>query len=181
MTAVHTGLTAPPATTGAGPTDADVRELGASVSSLVRSFHRAKEQFVAETAHDVAWSAHVVLARLATEGPLRASELAELIQSDPSTVSRQVASIVRAGLVQRQADPEDGRASLLILTDAGREVYHQQLEVRTRHMALMLQDWSEQDCRQLAHLLGRLTRDFERYRPTMFSAAQSALTPGGSS
>jgi DNA-binding MarR family transcriptional regulator len=194
MTAVSTGLPAPPATSPApataaepttapsndgGPSDADVRELGASISSLMRSFHRAKAQFVAETEHDVAWSAHIVLARLATEGPLRAGELAELIQSDPSTVSRQVASIVRAGLVQRQADPEDGRASLLMLTEAGREVYRQQLEVRTRHMALMLQHWSEQDCRQLAHLLARLTDDFERYRPTMFNAAQQALTPGG--
>src|SRR6476659_6474093 len=62
-----------------GPSEADVRELGASISSLMRSFHRAKAQFVAATEHDVAWSAHVVLARLATEGPLRAGELAELI------------------------------------------------------------------------------------------------------
>jgi len=104
----------------------------------MRSFHRAKAQFVAATEHDVAWSAHVVLARLATEGPLRAGELAELIQSDPSTVSRQVASIVKAGLVKREADPDDGRASLLVLTEEGRRVYRQQLDVRSRHMATML-------------------------------------------
>ena len=115
----------------------------------MRSFHRAKAQFVAATEHDVAWSAHIVLARLATEGPLRAGELAELIQSDPSTVSRQVASIVKDGLVKREADPDDGRASLLVLTEEGRRVYSQQLDVRSRHMARMLRDWSEQDCRQL--------------------------------
>lgn len=164
-----------------GPSEADVRELGSSISSLMRSFHRAKAQFVAATEHDVAWSAHVVLARLATEGPLRAGELAELIQSDPSTVSRQVASIVKDGLVKREADPDDGRASLLVLTEEGRRVYRQQLDVRSRHMARMLRDWSEQDCRQLTFLLGRLTVDFESYRSEMYGAASPASAPGGDS
>ena len=72
---------------------------------------------------------------------------AELIQSDPSTVSRQVASIIKAGLVKREADPDDGRASLLVLTDEGQRAYRQQLDVRNRRMALILQDWSEDDCR----------------------------------
>jgi DNA-binding MarR family transcriptional regulator len=164
-----------------GPSEADVRQLGANISSLMRSFHRAKAQFVAATEHDVAWSAHVMLARLAAEGPLRAGELADLIQSDPSTVSRQVASIVKAGLVQRQADPEDGRASLLVLTEKGHAVYRQQLAVRTRHMARMLENWSEHDCRQLAALLDRLTTDFDNYRPQMFDAATHALAVGGES
>lgn len=162
-----------------GPSEAEVRELGSCISSLMRSFHRAKAQFVAATEHDVAWSAHIVLARLAVEGPLRAGELAELIQSDPSTVSRQVASIVKAGLVKREADPDDGRASLLVLTDEGRTVYSQQLDVRSRHMAMMLRDWSEEDCRQLASLLGRLTVDFENYRSELYGVATPASTPGG--
>jgi DNA-binding MarR family transcriptional regulator len=156
-----------------------VRELGTSISSLMRSFNRAKAQFVAATEHDVAWSAHVVLARLATEGPLRAGELAELIQSDPSTVSRQVASIIKAGLVKREADPDDGRASLLVLTDEGRRAYRQQLDVRNRRMALILQDWSEDDCRQLAALLGRLTIDFEKYRSHIWGGPGSGPTAGG--
>ena len=164
-----------------GPSEADVRELSASIASLMRSFHRAKAQFVAATEHDVAWSAHVVLARLATEGPLRAGELAELIQSDPSTVSRQVASIVKAGLVKREADPDDGRASLLVLTEEGRRVYRQQLDVRSRHMATMLRDWSEQDCRQLTFLLARLTVDFEKYRSEMYGATSPAPAAGGGS
>ena len=42
--------------------------------------------------------------------------LAAAVHSDPSTVSRQVAALVRAGLIERQADPEDGRASVLVPT-----------------------------------------------------------------
>ena len=55
---------------------------------------------------------------LQTEGPLRAGALADCLQSDPSTVSRQVAALVKDGLLERRADPDDGRASLLVLTDA---------------------------------------------------------------
>ena len=43
-----------------------------------------------------------------------------MLCADPSTVSRQVASLVKAGLVERQADPDDGRASILVPTELGR-------------------------------------------------------------
>jgi len=52
-------------------------------------------------------------------GPLRVTDLAEVKQADPSTVSRQVAQLVKAGLARREADPVDGRASRLAITDMG--------------------------------------------------------------
>jgi len=57
----------------------------------------------------------------------------------------------------------------------------QQLDVRSRHMATMLRDWSEQDCRQLTFLLARLTVDFEKYRSEMYGAANPAPAAGGGS
>ena len=58
-----------------------------------------------------------LLKALAMHGPRRSSELAAAVHSDPSTVSRQVAALVRDGLIERQADPEDGRASVLVPTE----------------------------------------------------------------
>src|SRR3954471_7145050 len=91
----------------AGP--ADVTEPVTAVAdnfvALMRSFQRAKMRFMAATEHDVEWSAQVVLRHLANEGPMRASAIADTLHSDPSTVSRQVASLVRDGLVERRADP----------------------------------------------------------------------------
>ena len=46
-------------------------------------------------------------------GPLRASDLVARLGLDKSTVSRQVASLVDLGLVDRGADPDDGRAQVL--------------------------------------------------------------------
>ena len=78
-------------------------------------------------------------------------------------------------------DPDDGRASLARPDRAGRRVYSQQLDVRSRHMATMLRDWSEQECRQLTFLLARLTVDFEKYRSEMYGAASPAPGAGGGS
>ena len=65
----------------------------------------------------VEWAAYGLLFQLVNDGPRRSSALAETACVDPSTVSRQVAQLVKAGLVERQSDPEDGRASLLVATE----------------------------------------------------------------
>jgi len=48
-----------------------------------------------------------------------AKELAARSGLDPSTVSRTVATLVALGLIERRADPHDGRATVLALTGAG--------------------------------------------------------------
>ncbi len=47
------------------------------------------------------------------EGPMRLRDLAEAKGSDASTVSRQAAQLVRAGLIRRDPDPYDRRACLV--------------------------------------------------------------------
>lgn len=64
-------------------------------------------------------SALLLLPPLVHIGPLRVTDLAELKQADPSTVSRQAAQLVRAGLALKEADPADGRASRLAATPEG--------------------------------------------------------------
>ena len=53
---------------------------------------------------------HFLLVHLVKGGPQRSGALAEAVHSDPSTISRQVAHLVRLGLVERTADPEDREA-----------------------------------------------------------------------
>jgi DNA-binding MarR family transcriptional regulator len=67
-----------------------------------------------------ALSAMWVLA--AAEEPIRLSELAERENVTVPTMSRIVTALERDGLVARTADPADGRASLLTLSDAGHEL-----------------------------------------------------------
>jgi DNA-binding MarR family transcriptional regulator len=139
----------------------EVAAVAESVIRLMRSFGRRRAQVLAAKAHDVEWSAQMVLRCLANAGPLRSSEVAEHVQSDPSTVSRQVAALVKEGLLERRADPEDGRASLLVLTEKADAVLKDHDAVRNQHFAQMLADWNERDLRRFANLLRRFTLDFE--------------------
>ena len=125
--------------------------------ALMRTFNRARTRMLAAAAHDVEWSGHVVLKCIETAGSMRAGALAECLQSDPSTVSRQVASLVKDGLLERQADPADGRASLLVLTPKARTVIAEQDEIRLQYFADMLADWTQGDLRQFGDLLERFT------------------------
>jgi DNA-binding MarR family transcriptional regulator len=64
---------------------------------------------------------YVVLMQLseAPRGSRRMSDLAHAVAISPSRVTRIVQSMVNEGLVARQVDQEDARASLAVLTDAG--------------------------------------------------------------
>src|SRR6478609_8851624 len=109
--------------------------LGEQVLRLHRAFNSMRQQLVGKspTSGDgVEWAAYGLLFQLVGTGPQRSSTLAETACVDPSTVSRQVAQLVKAGLVERQSDPEDGRASLLVSTDRGRAAYAAKQEHRQR-------------------------------------------------
>jgi DNA-binding MarR family transcriptional regulator len=66
-------------------------------------------------------TAYPVLFVVAGQGTVRISELATTLHNDVSTVSRQVSSLVASGLLEKSADPSDGRAWVVSLTQRGRE------------------------------------------------------------
>jgi len=103
-----------------------------------------------------------VLARLHDEGPMRSSALAGLVRLDLSTVSRHVASLEAEGLVARQPDPADRRASLVAVTPAGTAAMAARRKRRRERMERILAGWSTDDRRQLARLLARFNADIER-------------------
>src|SRR3954453_14240813 len=60
--------------------------------------------------------------QLLAGGAMRVSDLAGCVELDASTVSRQIKQLEDKKIVERTADPDDGRASLVRLTDEGREI-----------------------------------------------------------
>ncbi len=62
-----------------------------------------------------------LLFKLAARGDsLRVTDLAEILGVDTPTVTRKVQQLERDGMVVRQTDPDDRRASRIRLTPAGR-------------------------------------------------------------
>jgi MarR family transcriptional regulator for hemolysin len=61
-----------------------------------------------------------VLARLETNEGLKQTELAEILDLQPITLTRLVDRLCDNGLIERRADPNDRRAKRLYLTQAAR-------------------------------------------------------------
>ena len=135
--------------------------VGIELIRLVRLLERKHAQYRAEHPDAVERPTYMLLVHLVKDGPQRASALAESVHSDPSTVSRQIAQLVRLGLVERTADPEDGRATLLAATAEGHRVFEENRRTRTERIAELLAGWDPADRRRFAQLLARFTSDFE--------------------
>ena len=58
-------------------------------------------------------------------GSARMGDLADVLVSLPSRVTRQIRRLEANGLVQRTASPEDGRGVLATITDSGRDAVRQ--------------------------------------------------------
>lgn len=89
-------------------------------------------------------SALMLLPPLLAMGPMRVTDLAEIKQADPSTVSRQAAQLVKAGLARREADPDDGRASRLAVTEAGEAACERLRAARVAMLGEALSEWPAQ-------------------------------------
>jgi DNA-binding MarR family transcriptional regulator len=100
-----------------------------------------------------------VLLRLEKHGPATVSSLARSEGMRPQSMSSAIATLEAAGLVRGAPDPEDGRQTIMSLTDACRE--------RLRASRAARQDWlsrtitarlSPQEQDELAAAAGLLKR-----------------------
>jgi DNA-binding MarR family transcriptional regulator len=135
--------------------------VGTALIRIVRLIERKKAQRQAAHPDAVERATYHLLVHLVNGGPRRAVALAEEVHSDPSTISRQIAQLVKLGYVERTADPDDGRATLLAATDEGRRVFEENRRLRNEHLAAVLADWSDADRHALAELLTRFAGDFQ--------------------
>jgi DNA-binding MarR family transcriptional regulator len=92
---------------------------------------------------------------------LTVTRLAEALGVDQPRASRLAAQAVEAGLLRRQADQEDGRRSLLVLTDAGTSALTDIRGFRCRVIAEVTADWPPSERAQFARLLTRFVRGFQ--------------------
>ena len=78
------------------------------------------------------------LSRLDRGGPATSSELARQEQVTAQTMGATLGALRARGLVERHADPDDGRRVLLSVTDAGRRELQDKRDARAERLALVL-------------------------------------------
>ncbi|GAB4584068.1 MarR family winged helix-turn-helix transcriptional regulator [Nocardia sp. IFM 10818] len=81
--------------------------------------------------------------------------VAELLGVDPSVASRMVSDNIKAGYLVRAASQQDGRRTVLELSDAGRELMARFRKHQRDAYDYITADWSEHDRLELARLLLR--------------------------
>jgi DNA-binding MarR family transcriptional regulator len=110
---------------------------------------------------DLDRSAYGIMCRLADEGPQRLGSFAAAFGLDPSTITRQVQALEKAGLAARSTDTADRRASILDLTEEGRQVLVRTREHRRQRLEELLRSWPEQDRREFGRLLARFNASID--------------------
>ncbi len=131
---------------------------------FMRLIHGLKNQHAAEGGRDRA--AHVLLFPLCRVGALRQSALADLVHADPSTVSRHVALLVERGLVRRVPDETDGRASRLVVTEAGQAQLATLRAEREAYLRQVTAAWTDDELRSFTALFERLLDDVTATLPS---------------
>ena len=129
-------------------------ELRLSVMRLARRMRqeRADTELSATQYSALAWTA--------TEGPLTPGRLAELERVTPPSMNRTVNCLVEAGLLEREASPDDGRKILLRATEAGHEIVRETRRRRDAWLAKRLATLTPDERATLAaatDILRRLT------------------------
>jgi DNA-binding MarR family transcriptional regulator len=110
-----------------------------------------------------------VLRSLHEQGPTRQSVLAADFGMSPHSITDIVDGLERLGLAERRPDPDDRRAKLVAITDAGEASLDVANATRERLLTQIFGSLSQEDRVTLLRLLGRLDE-----------AAQQAVTaPSG--
>ena len=100
----------------------------------------------------------MALASVAKRGPLRLAELAQLEQVSAPSITRTVAELESRGLVERTADPDDGRAFQIHATSAGVDAILRARAARSAVIAELLDDLEPHDLAAIEAALPALER-----------------------
>lgn len=100
-------------------------------------------------------------------GSLPLSSVVARLQVHPTTVTSTAERLVRDGLIAREPHPHDGRAALLVLTDAGRELVERATQALNADV-FADPGMSRDDAAELVAIVARLRKnagDFADPRP----------------
>ena len=86
-------------------------------------------------------------------------ELAGLVGRDHTTVSRQVATLERLGLVMRRSGTRDGRERKVLATQEGQVIVSALDAAREKMVRPIVSQWEEQDWQLFVALLRRFADD----------------------
>ncbi|MBL7255975.1 MarR family winged helix-turn-helix transcriptional regulator [Paractinoplanes lichenicola] len=141
--------------------DSTTRQAGMHMHDLLKAMRLAKQRRAAARGTVPVGSLGLLAEIDRISGSCRARELAVQAGLDPSTVSRTLAALVAEGLVVREPDPHDGRATMLVVTDAGRAALADAMDWYGRLLTGAFDGWSDNEVAVFTRGLARFTEALE--------------------
>ena len=132
-----------------------LRQVEQEVGVLIRRVRRVIAERARAVHPDLQSPSYLMLGYVINEGPIRASALSTVFDLDKGAISRQVQHLVDLGLVDRTPDPDDGRATLISVSDEGARRYIDVAEHRRKFFDERLGEWSAEEIRAFAGSLAR--------------------------
>jgi DNA-binding MarR family transcriptional regulator len=111
---------------------------------------------------DLDRSEYLILSEINENGPLAINVIAEKLMLNISTASRQVGTLESKEYIKRFPDPDNGRISLIEITNKGKEILTIVQRSRYKFYSEVLQKWSKEELQQLEDNLIRLNMDFKQ-------------------
>lgn len=108
-------------------------------------------------------SSYGILRLLADDGPQRLGAIALAFRLDPSTITRQVQTVVRLGLAEKSVDPSDRRASVLTLTEQGAHAVAEVRNHRRQMLDALLAQWSPEERAEFQRSLQRFNQTVDEW------------------
>jgi DNA-binding MarR family transcriptional regulator len=93
----------------------------------------------------------------------RLLELAEIVVTDVSTLSRQVAALQRAGLILRKRDRNDGRALRLALSAKARHLLLRTIPIARMHERIAVRGINDEDLATLRRCASIIYHNLEAF------------------
>lgn len=90
-------------------------------------------------------SATLMLNRLARQGPMRLTALAEAEGASQSGMTQLVQRLEQQGLLERCSDPEDGRVRMVKIGEGGQALWETRARVRHRRIVELMSQLSDDD------------------------------------
>jgi DNA-binding MarR family transcriptional regulator len=125
------------------------RDLSALAAHLRLVITRTARRLRQQAGTDLGPSQLSALASIERHGPLTPSELAEIERIQRPSATRIVARLEEAGLVERVADPTDGRSFTVGINAHGRALMNKQRTRKNAYLARRLRGLDEADLANL--------------------------------
>jgi len=128
------------------------REIAFTIMDVARMLRTYADQRARQ--FGISRAQWAVLVRIDRTEGLKQSELAEILDLQPISLTRLLDRLAESGLIERRADPNDRRANRLFLKPAARPLLEQLAELGTDMMATVLDGLDAESNERLLRDLG---------------------------